>query len=121
MSARSVRNNISFKRMAVQEHLADALADTIRILYRDLVLGSAETAGHGVLLPLRTYTWIYLETIVCRLDAEDVLGDSIPVPCCCTCEPAVLCLTRLCGVLSGDHLRVNIRLDLMQSAVSFGI
>ena len=52
MSARSMRNDISFNRLAVQEHLADALADSVRILYRDLVLGSAETAGNGVLLPL---------------------------------------------------------------------
>ena len=64
MLAWSMWNDFAFKWLAVQKHLADTLADSIRILYRDLVLRATETAVDGVLLPLRADAWIDLKTVV---------------------------------------------------------
>ena len=72
---------------------------------------------HGVFLPLRTDTRVHYQSVVRRLDTKDELGYRIPVPCCGTREPAVLCLTRFRSILSCDHLRVYVRLNLVESAV----
>ena len=101
---RSARNYVAVERLAVKEDLSDSLADSVRVLDGDFIEGSAETAGNGVFLPLRADAWIDLQTVVCRLDTEDELGDRIPVPCGGSCEPAVLGFARLGSILAGDHL-----------------
>ena len=104
MLAWSARNDISCNRLAIHGDFADSLAYAVRILDSDFVNRATEAASYRVFLPLRTDARIDLKAIVRRLDAEDVLGDFIPVPCCSSREPAVLGLTRTGGVLTGYHL-----------------
>jgi len=104
MLARNAWNNVSPYLLTVENHFADTLADSFRILDGNLVEGSTESASYGVLPPLRADARIDFKTVVRRLYSQDMLGDRIPVPCCSTSELAVLGFAWLCGILSGDHL-----------------
>lgn len=52
MLARNAWNNVSLYLLTIEIHLADALAYSVRILDRDFINGTTETASHGVFLPL---------------------------------------------------------------------
>ena len=52
MFSRCVKDEITRQRLTVEDDLADALADSVRILDRDFINGTTETASHGVFLPL---------------------------------------------------------------------
>lgn len=121
MFSRKARNDVATDRLAVESDLTYSLADSVRILYSDFVNGSAETAGYSVFLPLGADTRIDLQTIVCRLYTQNILGDGIPVPGSGSGEPAVLGLARTGCILAGNHLRINVWLDLVKSAVLLGV
>ena len=104
MLARNAWNNVSFYLLTVKIHLSYAFAHTVRILDINLIYASTEAAPYRVFLPLRTDARIDFKAIVCRLYSQDILGDRIPVPCCSTCQPAVLGFAWLCGILTCDHL-----------------
>ena len=119
--SRGVRNYIAAERLTVESDLTYSLADSVRILYSDFVNGSAETAGYSVFLPLGADTRIDLKAVVCRLYTQNILGDGIPVPGSSSGKPAVLGLARTGCILAGDHLRINVWLDLVKSAVLLGV
>lgn len=104
MFSRKARDNVSVERLAVEGDFLDTLAGSFRVLDGDFIEGSAEAAGNGVFLPLRADAWIDLQTVVCRLDTEDELGNGVPVPGSGSGEPAVLGFARLGRILSGNHL-----------------
>ena len=65
----SARYDVSFDMLAVHENLSDSLTCPVMVLDGDFIQRATETAGNSIFLPLRTYTWIYLKAIICRLDA----------------------------------------------------
>ena len=104
MLARNAWDNVSLYLLTIEIHLADALADSVRILDSNLIDSTTETASHGVFLPLRADARIDFKAVVRRLYSQDILGDRVPVPCCSTSEPAVLGFARLCSILARNHL-----------------
>ena len=121
MLSRGARNYIAADRLAVESDLTYAFADAVGILDCDFIDGSAETASYGIFLPLRADARIDLQTVVCRLYTQNVLGDGIPVPGSGSGEPAVLGLARTSSILTGYHLRIDVWLDLVKSAVLLGV
>lgn len=62
---------------------------------------------------------VYLETVECRLNAQNELSDGVPVPCGSTRQPRVLTLARTGGILASHHLTIDIGLHLVQLLVFY--
>ena len=91
------RNRIAFDEVAIDQQHDHAFADTVGILYSNLIFRAAETAGDGISLPVLGNAGIDHEAIVVGLDAEDVVRDRCPVPGRRTGEPGVFGLSMVCG------------------------
>ena len=106
-------NTINCKRL-------NALVDVVRVLDFDLVNIAAELTCSLEAAPCRRDGRIDGKTVELRLNAKDVLGDGYHVPSSSTSEPGVLALTEVLGILTADHLTVNVRLCLVDIGCLFG-
>ena len=114
-------HNVAVDRFAVDGDGADSAADAVGVADSDFVFGSAELAGDVQALPCRRDARIDFQALVFGLDAEDELRDGVVVPSGGAGQPAVLGLAGLEGVLAGNHLRVDVGLNLVELAAVFGV
>jgi hypothetical protein len=61
------------------------------------------------------------EPIVIGTDAQEVLAEGDEAPGRGTAEPAVLGLPIVFGIAAGDHLRIDVRLGVMDVGFVFDI
>src|SRR5574344_2316877 len=121
MAAGLRRHLVALDRKAVEHDGPDALLAAVGIYHRDRVLAVAEAARDREALPVLRNARIDDETVVVRTDAEDELRDGVPVPRRRAGEPRVLRLARLRRVASGDHLRIDVGLDLVELRLLLGV
>ena len=76
--------------------------------------GSPEFPGNGIALPGCRNHRIDKQSVKIGPYAQDVLRNGIKVPGCGSGEPAVFGLPRFMGILSSNHLGVDIGLGLVQ-------
>ena len=101
---------MAFNGLSVYQEGLDAFLGVIFVGDFDLVGCTSVLTGNGEAFHIRGDAGIYGQSVQGRIDAQDVLGNIDKGPGCRTGEPAVLRFAEVSGILSGYHLRVNIRL-----------
>ena len=107
---RIVGDYMAFNGLSVYQEGLDAFLGVIFVGDFDLVGCTSVLTGNGEAFHIRGDAGIYGQSVQGRIDAQDVLGNIDKGPGCRTGEPAVLRFAEVSGILSGYHLRVNIRL-----------
>lgn len=87
MLASGVGDDGALYGFAVERDLLDARLLAVGVLDAYVVLGLAELTPYGISLCRRGQAWVDEQSVVGGLDAEDVLTDGVPHPCCRTREP----------------------------------
>ena len=113
MFSRAVRNN----RRAAQIFSVEGQTALSAPAHAYFVFRVPETAVYAESVPIIWNARDQLEPVILRPYAEQILADGEPVPGGGTGEPAVLRLSRLCGILSCHHLGIYVRLHLVQLLV----
>ena len=114
-----LRHHVAFDRHAVHREALDAPADAGRVSDADVIFRAPVAAADAVAFPVGGDARVNLQSFVAGLDAQDELRDGIPVPGRRARQPAVLGLAGTGGILAGNHLRIDVRLHLVQGAVDF--
>ena len=81
------RQAVAVDGVAVNRNGGDSTADMGGVGDLDVIDRATEAAGDFEAVPLRGNARVDDQAVVIGTDAEDELGDGIPVPGGCACEP----------------------------------
>ena len=97
-------NQASFMFFSVYNDFLNTLLNIIRIFNVDIINSISESSGKFEITEAFWNTWIDAEPIIGWLYTQDCLRQIPESPCCCTGQPAVLCLTMEDCVSTCNHL-----------------
>ena len=76
-----IRDHAAIYLLAVNGNALDTFFHVLRICHMDLVIAFAESSGERKITKIFRYTRINRQTLVCRVQAKNVLGDIDKCPC----------------------------------------